>query len=89
LAVSKNFRFVLMMAASASASSVSGLVAVFGVVDGETGGLERGDIGGAEEVVEVVRGTAADDEDACVLPASQFAGCGWHQRAIAFAAFLR
>lgn len=64
-----------------------GLVAVFGVVDGESGGFQRGDIGGAEEVFEVVRGTAADHED------TRFAGFplhgrGGNERAIAFAAFF-
>ena len=64
-----------------------GLIAVFGVVNGEAGGFERGDIGGAEEVFEVMRGTAADDEDA------RFAGFPLHgrgrnERAIAFAAFF-
>jgi hypothetical protein len=64
-----------------------GLVAVFGVVDGEAGGFQRGDIGGAEEVFEVVRGTAADDEDAC-FAGFPLHGRGGNERAIAFAAFF-
>ena len=65
----------------------SGLVAVFGIVDGEAGGFQCGNIGGAEEVFEVMRGTAADDEDAC-FASFPLHGRGRNERAIAFAAFF-
>ena len=39
------------------------LIAILGVVHAEAGGAERGAVGAAEELPEVVRAAAADDED--------------------------
>ena len=65
-----------------------GLIAIFGVVDAEPGGGERGAVGVAEELAEVVRAAAADDED-LRLAGRPHDRLGLGQRSIAASAFFR
>ena len=64
------------------------LIAIFGVVDAEPGGGERGAVRGAEELAEVMRVAAGDDEDLRLA----WRPDDWlrlRQRRIALSAFLR
>ena len=65
-----------------------GLIAIFRVVDAEAGGRERGAVGRPEELAEVVRAAAADNEDL------RLARCpddrlGFGERGVAAATLLR